>query len=305
VSVLARWWFAAKPASWPKLLVPFVLGQSIGLDHGGSIRALAIGLAFTIFDLGFIVFLNDWGDREVDAIKRRMYGDRSGKKTIPDGILSAPAVLIAGLSCGACAIAVAFAGELLLDRPGLGALAVFALAMFGAYTFGPIKLNYRGGGELLEMTGVGVVLPWLHAYLQGGVSHPRGLSLLWGFALFSLSSAIASGLADERSDRRGQKRTFVTTFGNAAARRAIELFAFAGAGAWGLLGFVSDALPWWLSAIPALLAMWHLGAAFWQSEAAQTDAFDAQRRYKTHLHRAIWRGALCASILLAWWHLSR
>lgn len=298
---LERWWFAAKPASWPKLLVPFALGQAIGLGRDISFGALAIGLAFTIFDLLFIVFLNDWGDREVDAIKRRMFGERVGKKTIPDGILSGTAVLFAGIACGAMALGVALAGEILLERPGLTWIALGALAIFGAYTFPPVKLNYRGGGELLEMLGVGVALPWMHAYLQGGPA--PGLVLLPGFALLSLSSAIASGLADERSDARGRKRTFVTSFGNPIARRATELCAFAGACAWALAGWLSDALPWWLSAAPAMVALWHAGGALAHSEAAQTDAFDAQRRYKQALHRAIWRGALCATILLAWWHL--
>jgi hypothetical protein len=39
------------------------------------------------------------------------------------------------------------------------------------------------------------------------------------------------------------------------------------------------------------------------SNAARTDRFEAITRYKKELHRAIWRGALAAAMLLAWWHL--
>jgi 1,4-dihydroxy-2-naphthoate octaprenyltransferase len=302
-SSIARWIFAAKPASWPKLLVPFVLGQAIGLAGAPSIRAFAIGLAFTVLDLLFVVFLNDYGDQKVDAIKRAMFGARSSKKTIPDGILSSRALLAAGILAGVAACATAFVGQAWLARPWLGALGILALAIFAAYTLPPFKLNYRGGGELLEMLGVGVVLPWIHAYLQSGSLFAPGLALLPGFALLCLSSAIASGLADERSDARGGKTTFVTKFGNPIARRALEAIGFAGACTWALTGFFGSALPWWVCAIPAMIAFWYLGAAIASSEAARTDAFAAQKRYKEALHRAIWRSALAASILLVSWQL--
>lgn len=303
LSAPRRWALAAKPASWPKLLTPFLLGQAIGLGAGRpSIAAFLFGLAFTVLDLLFIVFLNDWGDREVDAIKRRMF-PRSSKKTIPDGILPAPRLLAAGLAAGVAAALIAFVAERALDRPGLGLLGLSAIAIFVAYTLPPLRLNYRGGGELLEMLGVGVVLPWLHAYLASGeLFAPRGLVLLPGFALMSLASAIASGLADERSDRRGGKRTFVTRFGNPLARRAAEALTFAGACAWMLAGSLS-ALPFVVGAVPAVVALWYTGAMVVESARARTDAFDAQRRYKGALHRAIWRGALTAAMLLAWWHL--
>jgi 1,4-dihydroxy-2-naphthoate octaprenyltransferase len=302
--MLARVWSAAKPASWPKLLVPFALGQAMGTERGFSFIGFALGLAFTIFDLIFIVFLNDWGDREVDALKRRMFGDRCGKKTIADGILSARTVLALGLAGGAGAAATGVCAELVLGRSGVALASLFALAIFAAYSLPPVRLNYRGGGELLEMLGVGVVLPWLNAYLQGGALVPSSVVLLGGFALLSLSSAIASGLADERSDRRGGKRTFVTMFGNALGRRAAEATALLGASAWALAGALTDALPWWLAAAAAMMAFWYVGAAIAKSRAASTDAFEAQRRYKASLHAAIWRGALVAAMLLAWKHLA-
>ena len=301
-----RWTAAAKPASWPKLIVPFVLGHAIGLGASSQIdlRALGLGLAFTVFDLLFIVFLNDWGDREVDAIKRRMF-PRSSGKTIPDGILPAHHLLIAGIAAGIAAIGCAFAAELLLDRPWLGVFGIASLGIFVAYTLPPLRLNYRGGGELLEMLGVGVVLPLFHVYLQGGsLAAPEGLWLLPGFALLSLASAIASGLSDERSDREGGKRTFVTAFGNRVGRRTAELALFTGALAWAAVGAAHPAIPWWVGAGPAFVAFWYTGATVARSSAAGTDAFAAQRRYKGELHRAVWRGALCAAIFLAWWHLA-
>ncbi len=303
LSLAQRWKFAAKPASWPKLLTPFLLGQAIGVAGGGtSPKAFLFGLVFTVLDLLFIVFANDWGDRDVDAIKRRMFPKQTSPKTIPDGILPATHLLLAAIAAASLAVAVAFLAEHALHRPGLGLLGVAAVAVFVAYTLPPLQLNYRGGGELLEALGVGVALPWMQSYLASGSILSPGLVLLPGFGLFALASAIASGLADERSDRRGGKTTFVTLFGNRAARRASEALVLAGAGAWALAGLVGP-LSFWVGVIPALVAVFYGVAMRRRSEAARTDAFAAQRVYKEALHFAIWRGALVAGMLLVWWHV--
>src|SRR5689334_4070582 len=76
---------ALKPGSWPKLLVPMVLGQTLGAAEAGrlSLGGLATGVAFTAADAVFIVLSNDWADREVDALKRRLFPSAGSPKTIP------------------------------------------------------------------------------------------------------------------------------------------------------------------------------------------------------------------------------
>ena len=61
LSLRDRWLFALKPASWPKMLVAAVLGQAIGVAATGHIHwgGLLLGLAFTVFDLVFVVLIND------------------------------------------------------------------------------------------------------------------------------------------------------------------------------------------------------------------------------------------------------
>jgi 1,4-dihydroxy-2-naphthoate octaprenyltransferase len=298
---VSAWIAAAKPASWPKLLVPTALGQALGFAAAGrlSLAALGVGVLFAVLDLLFIVFLNDWGDREVDAIKRRMF-PRSSRKTLPDGLLPARQLLVAGLLAGGLALGLSALAGWLLDRPWLAPFAAGALLVFVAYTLPPLRLNYRGGGELLEMLGVGVVLPWLHHYLQSGALTPGpGFGLLPGFALMSLASAIASGLSDERSDRRGGKRTVVSTLGNRVGRGATLAAGFGGAALLAAGPSLDPGLPSWCALPAAGLALFHLGGAASESSAAVTDAFEAQRRLKGHLHRAIWRGALLAAALLA------
>ena len=190
-------------------------------------------MAFTICELLFVVFLNDWADQRVDRIKRQMFPDDCSPKTIPDEILPASSLLTAGMLAGLTALSVAVAAALLLARPGLGWAGLGLQAMFLAYSFGPVRLNYRGGGEWLEGLGVGLALPCFHLFMQSGASvWVRELWLLPGFCLLAFASAMASGLADEQSDRRGGKRTYASEYGNRATRAMVERLVFAACLIW-------------------------------------------------------------------------
>jgi 1,4-dihydroxy-2-naphthoate octaprenyltransferase/chlorophyll synthase len=298
-----RWVFAAKPASWPKLLVPALLGHAIGAAAAGRVDPVALGLggAFTIGFLLYVVFLNDVGDERVDRIKREMFPTECSPKTIPDGILPASALARAGAAAGGLAGLAALAAEWLLGRPGLTWGALASLLTFWAYTFPPVRLNYRGGGELLEGLGVGLVFPWWHAYLQGGSIAPVGSVLLPGLSLLCLASAVASGLADEVSDRQGGKSTCATRLGNAGARALVEALVVVGALAWVVAAGVRPGVlaPTWAVAavVPLVLGVRQLRAC---SARATTHAFAAQREYKACLHRALHRGMLAASGALFW-----
>lgn len=298
---LERWIFALKPASWPKLLVPMCLGQAIGIDATGRLSwgGLAWGLAFTVLDALFIVLMNDWGDQKVDRIKREMF-PASSRKTIPDGILPSRLVFLTGAGAALVAMALGLFGEIVLERSGLFFAAAFALLIFVAYTLPPLRLNYRGGGELLEAVGVGIALPWINAYAQSGETWPPALVVLPGFFFLALSSAVASGLADERSDRRGGKRTFATMLGSVLARYVINALALGGALVWALVAF-GDAIgtPTLSVVAGSLVALFSWNSVRRLSKTAETDAFEAQRRYKSALHALIWESSLAIAIGLA------
>lgn len=303
-TIWERWQYAIKPKSWPKLLVPMVLGQALGVLAAGAFdaRALLLGIAFTIFDGLFIVLLNDWGDRDVDRIKRRMFPDGCSPKTVPDGILPADHLLIGGGLAGLAACVVAWLGASWLDRPGLGIAALVCLGIFVAYTLPPIRLNYRGGGEVLEAVGVGIALPWFNAYLQSGVTVSIDYLFLGGFALLSLASALASGLSDERSDEAGGKRTFTTMLGNRAVRRATDALLTWSILAWVVTALLHPGVPVWTVGPAALIIAQHKRRLRRVSPRATTDAFGPQKEFKLHLHRAIWYGALALSVALLLFH---
>jgi len=298
-----RFLYALKPASWPKLLVPATVGQVLGAMSAGtwSWGGAAVGLGFTAAALVYTVLLNDWFDARVDAIKRQMFPDAGAPKTIPDAILHAQTVLLAGAGAGLCAAAIGLCGELMLERPGLAAASVVALAMLLVYSAPPLRANDRGVGELVEALGVGAVLPWLSAYAQGGEPLPRELLLvLPGLVALAFASAVASGLADEESDRAGGKMTLTTQLGNPVARELVEYAVLAAALLWALAARAGHSLlsPFGFSAALAVL-VWQWRAVIAISPRAVTNAFAEIARYKQALHRTIWGSALTLALALA------
>ncbi|MCA9655254.1 MAG: prenyltransferase [Myxococcales bacterium] len=294
-----RWLYALKPASWPKLLVSAGLGQGIGVAAAGRVDLLALllGAAFTLAHLSFIVLVNDWGDQEVDAIKRRLYPDGCSPKTIPDDVLEPSSVLMGGVGAGVLALAVAGLGEHLLARSGLLAGGAACLLLLVLYTLPPVRLNYRGGGEVLEMLGVGFLLPWFHAFLQGGKVMPAGLVVLPAYALLCLSSALASGLADEESDRLGGKRTFTTMFGPTAVRQAADGLVLGAILVWAALPWLAPYYAQLWMVLPVVVVMVADYRDLRQDGRYRPDAM--HRRYKHTLHLCVWRGGLTMAGMLA------
>jgi 1,4-dihydroxy-2-naphthoate octaprenyltransferase/chlorophyll synthase len=296
-----RWFYALKPASWPKLVVPALFGQLLGarISGGLDLGAFGWGFGFTAFGLAFIVLLNDWGDREVDTIKRRMFPEGCSPKTIPDEILDARSVGAAGLACGLVAIALSVGAERSLGRGWALEAGAACVALFVIYTLPPVRLNYRGGGEVVEMLGVGVALPIYNIYLQAGIV-PNGVwPWIAGFAALSLASAVASGLSDEQSDRVGGKRTFASMFGNRAARRLTEGALLLGVSIWtGAALFGAPVIPTWPAGAAIAIVMWNFAALRRVSGRAVTNEFRAQAEYKHFLHRAIWHSTTVAAVLV-------
>jgi len=299
-SPIGRWIYAAKLESWPKLLVPMLLGQALGVAAATRLdpRAMALGLGFTICELLFIVFLNDWSDRRVDRIKRQMFPDDCSPKTIPDELLPASALLWAGILAGLAALGIAAYAQVALGRESIAWAGLGLLTIFLAYSFPPLRLNYRGGGEGLEALGVGIALPWFNLFLQSGEVWTRQLWVLPGFAVLALASAIASGLADEQSDRRGGKRTYASEYGNRAARSMVERTVLAACVIWAVTTRFASVIPAPVGALAVIVILVNWRRLRQISAEAKTNAFAAQRLYKHFLHQAQWRSASLIALAL-------
>jgi 1,4-dihydroxy-2-naphthoate octaprenyltransferase/chlorophyll synthase len=283
---------------WPKILVPACFGQSLGfcVAHEASLAGLLLPWAFTLTLLVYIMLLNDWGDARVDSIKRRLFPQAAGFNSIGEGILSSRNLWWTGM--GALAASIFFATVLatLYARSWFLAGALFAVVLFQAYSFSPLKLNYRGGGEILEMLGIGVLLPWLHAYGQSGLLWHPLYQLLFGLLPLSFAMALGAGLVDEESDLVGGKRTFTTMWGNRRVRNGIARFFVLGLLLWAAsLFYLRSLVPAWMVLLPlACLGYYFMHLATLSTQAI-TRAHSAQQRYRSYLQR----GVLTSTALLA------
>ncbi|MEM1136041.1 MAG: prenyltransferase [Bacteroidota bacterium] len=298
-----RWLQAVKLNSWPKILVPFFLGHALGVYQQGTINWGVFLFSFIAVVAGviFIVLINDWGDQRVDKIKRNMFPESCSPKTIPDAILPAKQVFIVGFIACIVGFLGIISASFFINHP-VAALqyALLSCFTFVAYTLPPIKLNYRGGGELLEMLGVGFFLPLFMFFLQSGSHIPVGFfQIILPFATLSLSSAIASGLSDENSDREGGKRTFVTLFGNKKARIFIEILLPVSVifsliiSRWG-----ENVIPLWLMGFIQLIVVYNYLKMRKISHLVVSNAFSQQKQYKFYLHNAIWWSATFTGVIL-------
>lgn len=296
-----RWLFAIKINSWPKMLIPFFWGQSLGvfISHDYFLLPFLVGLAFTFFLTIFIVLLNDFWDQKVDGIKRSLYPSSGSPKTIPDGILPANQLLLIGILSGVFAGLISFFAEFFLQRVSFGLMGIICLFIFLLYSAPPIRLNYLGGGEFLEMFGVGFLLPICNLYLQAGEINISNLYFLYLSSLsFALASAIASGLSDEVSDRKGGKKTFVTKWGNEYSKNLILGFSFVGFCFILLTPIFHDEILSWIEVF--FLAVFNLillQNLYSLKKKAVTEAFLDIQYYKSKLHLLIWGNFLILSLI--------
>lgn len=300
-----RWQYSLKLASWPKLFVPMLLGGALGVHaearHGTlePARATVIALALALLALcnvATIVWLNDYADQRVDALKRTLLPQAGSPKTIFDGLLSARALLIAGVAAASLTVALAAWLTWWTSRTLPLAGATLGLAVFAAYSLPPLRLNYRGGGELLEGFGVGVLYPLIGYWAHAGRSWDPELWLVLALAPLALASAVASGLSDEESDRAGGKRTVVTWLGNSRARLIVGWMMLASVLSLPCAALLLHGVPVWVALAPVVVLVLMGSRVRRLSPLATTGAFAEQARYKQALHHAIWLASLTLSL---------
>ena len=173
---------------------------------------------FGIFDQLYIVYANDYADRETDRENATATPFSGGSRVLVEGKLRASTLLKAAVAMAAGAVATTVVLGAIWGRWAAVPLGVVGLLLLWAYSFRPFRLSYRGGGELLQMIGVGGVLPLLGYYGQAGTFEGFPVWILATFMALNLSNAITTALPDRPSDRLSEKRTVPVWAGGAAAR---------------------------------------------------------------------------------------
>jgi 1,4-dihydroxy-2-naphthoate octaprenyltransferase len=221
----AAWLQAARPLAQANIAVPLLLGQ--GLAHAVSGRfswtRFALVHLFGVLVQLFIVFANDAADWKADVMNDTHTPFSGGSRVVPEGKLTprelASATLVMTVGIGVFGLAT----TLRLSLPWMLALSTLPLSLLWAYSFPPLKLSYRGGGEWLQALGMGAVLPVIGFYLQceslamvPWLALPPAMVLGW-------AGNVITSLPDTPSDRRAEKRTLPVRRGQRRARIAALL----------------------------------------------------------------------------------
>jgi 1,4-dihydroxy-2-naphthoate octaprenyltransferase len=267
MSGLSAWLQAARPLAAANIAIPLALGQVLAFAATGHFSWSLFGsiqLLGVVQQL-FIVFANDVADNDADELHPRPSIVSGGSRVLQEGKLTLAALRRA--SWVALGLALLLAGGLALVH-GLWLLPVLVLigaVLLWAYSFPPLRMSYRGHGEILQGLGVGVVLPVIGFYAQAGsfASLPW-LGLVPCF-LLGWSGNVLTSLPDYLADKRADKRSYPVRHDQFNARRhALELLALALALGW----LVVPGLPWWglallvgVPAVPLFLAMRLMGTA--------------------------------------------
>lgn len=267
MSPWSAWLQAARPLAAANVAVPLVLGQTLAFAAHGRFSWALFGeiQMLGVFNQLFIVFANDFADREADAINPAPSFVSGGSRVIQEGKLEASALRKgAWLMLGAQLLLALWLGA----SQGLWwmpALVLVGAALLWAYSFPPLRLSFRGQGELLQGLGVGVILPIIGFYGQAG----EFAELPWlGLApcfLLGYVGNLLTALPDYPGDRAANKRTYAVLRGQYEARRhALEMSAVAIVFGW----LVVPGLPWWalslivaVPLLPVLAARRLLGSA--------------------------------------------
>lgn len=226
-TTVRAWVRAARLPAQSNIAVPLLCGQALAYYTGLGFdpRSAVFVFSFGLFDQLAIVFSNDAADEETDRKNSTFTPFSGGSRVLVEGALTRASLLRAAVACGALALASLAALSMLGRSNFLVPLGAFGLSLLWAYSFPPFRLSYRGGGEVLQVLGTGIVLPVVGFLGQGGRIEsfsPAWLALL---VPLRLACACATSLPDEPSDRASSKRTLVVLL--SSFRVSLLMFALA------------------------------------------------------------------------------
>lgn len=225
---LISWLQAARLPSLSYILIPLCLGQVMSYYVNGSFDTyiFLITLLYGICNQLYIIFGNDYADKESDKLNKTYTMFSGGSRVIIDGKIPDLHIKYACIFFAIFMIFISLFLSFHLRQPFIFILSISSILLLYFYSYPPIKLSYRGGGEILQMIGVGLVLP-LFGYL---VQAPNINSFQWGILpsllLLNLTSAMSTSLPDEPSDRLTKKQTSTVLLGDSKVKKIIILIEF-------------------------------------------------------------------------------
>ncbi|MEN7344311.1 MAG: prenyltransferase [Pseudomonadota bacterium] len=250
------WLQAIRLIAYPMIFLPLLIGQAIAFANGATFhwRFFLYASLFGLLYQAYLLLVNDHADEVIDKTNSQ-YWLSGGSRVLPEGKLSSDDVLVASRVVLVALTMLIVYLAVVEDRTGMAAALLASVILSWAYHRAPLRLSYRGHGEVLQGLGCGVVLPLIGFYLQTGALRGFPWSMLVPLYLTFHAGNIVTALPDFVSDAAGKKKTYVVRHGQYTARvTVVALLAVA----YLSLAFVAPSLPLMSLAIciiPSVLAL--------------------------------------------------
>ena len=146
---MKSWIQASRPLAHVNIAVPLILGQVAAwhVTARFSWRWFAAAFLWGLLDHLFVIFSNDFADREADSVRRTILSGGSG--VIAEGRLTPHQVKRAARGA-ALSLMVYSCWLAVVGRGWTPVYGLAAILLMWLYSFPPVRLSYRGGGELLQ-----------------------------------------------------------------------------------------------------------------------------------------------------------
>lgn len=243
---------ATRPKFLTASILPLLLGTTIGARAAGQFDWLAFVLA-----VGAVAFvhsganiLNDVFDdlSGADRPEHGIFPYTGGSRFIQNAVMSrrqmaiwGVATLLIGAMFGAAVVAIK--GPLAL------ALGVIGIALGTLYTMPPVKLGYRGLGELSVGIAFGPLPVIGSAWLQTGSWPPDAALASIAVGCWVAAILLINEVPDLVGDGAAGKRTLVVRLGRPATLRVYQALML-GAAASTLALVLTVGLPLWTAIVP-------------------------------------------------------
>ena len=222
---IKAWIKAARLPAQFFIFPSLLLGQSIVFYQTGT-WSWVIFIVVHIYGLLmhlFIVYANDYADYDTDKINNSYTPFTGGSRVLVDGLLKKEDLLKASIFMAILIVLTMSFLSVYISSILPLLLALIGIFLLHAYSFSPIKMSYRGFGEILQVIGVGVVLPLIGYVSQLGSLIQFPIMLIAVLLPAQYAMAISTSLPDEPSDRLSNKHTTVVILGVPLSR--VLLFA--------------------------------------------------------------------------------
>ncbi len=233
----------------PRFLVPGILIYSLGalfaIIDGAKLDPFKFLFGYIIFGAAHlsVSFSNDYFDREADKMATQtQFSGGSGV------LVKHPELSRFALRFAVFLIILSIAIAILFDLTYSYGPFFLALVVFGAflgwfYTAPPLKLAYRGAGEVSTILATGLIMPVMGYYVMAGRIDASILALSLPLMCYALFFILSVELPDVEADQLGGKKNLLTFKGRRAGIELSIIVTFAATVLFIILASLGTLLP--------------------------------------------------------------